>query len=128
MSNFLNRAMQNVDKKPEKPVSSAGPIVEHTVTINVGPFRSDMDLAKLNSEAFKEEIFKAITAVSINMAQGQTDEDKRKKVRNKVAATFKANLTAALNECYQALRQMDPELESDLQNALSGASDSGNPL
>ena len=127
MSTFLNRAMQNVDKKPEKP-NVATIAHSHTpVFPEMGEMKTDFDLANFAGEELQEQLFLSVVAPYMNLAQGQNDAGSRAKVRNKVAATFKKIFSKTIDDVYQSLRKLDPELEQELAKHLS-TNDDENPL
>ena len=124
MSDFLNRAMKNVTVE-EKPKATLAPQHSHTIQFDFDKMISDFDLQQLASPEFKEQVFLAISAIFLNLAQGQTDEKARTKVRAKVARVAKGVLNDLANDTTLSLRKLDPELEQELANHLSN---DNNPL
>ena len=131
---FLSRALANVEKKTKEAPVVGTPQFIFRVEVNgeAKEFVSDLDLAFFSSPSFKELIFKAAVAPHLNSSLNQSNPDERRKVRNKVAKVFKDHWGSTGDEIYQSVRQLTPDIESDMMDHLAIANDktkkSKNPI
>ena len=127
MSDFLQRAMKNVENVSKKPVAGT-PKYQYVPEYSYDKFVTDFDFAQFADEANLEEEFRAVTTVYLNLSMGQSTPEARKKVRHKVAKAYKDNRLKGIDAVYQSLRQLDANLEQEMKAVLIKDGADSNPL
>ena len=129
-TDFLKKALRNVENIDQKPVAGT-PKYEHAPSVEYNPMVTDFDLSQYSEDKIQEQDFKATVAVYLNLSMGQSNPAAKKKIRNKVAKAYKDNRMRGIDAVYQALRQLDPELEQEMKSHLlkkDSSQSSDNPL